>query len=157
MLDRIHRLLRSRQKCEECQKLKFCSVIGQGSTDGKTMTDYFWCQQHSPLRDIKGIGCVKCGEKAIGGEGGVDLCGAVFFYEYCSLEHKAVLLGELKKAMDSSLGRRAPRICVGCKKIEADKHYKLCSRCKTAYYCTVECQKADWGIHKDMCSTSKKT
>uniref|UniRef100_A0A7S4JL00 MYND-type domain-containing protein n=1 Tax=Paramoeba aestuarina TaxID=180227 RepID=A0A7S4JL00_9EUKA len=32
----------------------------------------------------------------------------------------------------------------------ADK-YKLCGRCKQVYYCSVECQKADWKEHKVGC------
>jgi len=29
---------------------------------------------------------------------------------------------------------------------------KLCSRCKTVYYCSVECQKQNWKLHKPVCN-----
>ncbi|KAJ3405437.1 hypothetical protein HDV05_006585 [Chytridiales sp. JEL 0842] len=40
----------------------------------------------------------------------------------------------------------------GCGHCEAfDKPLKVCQRCKVAYYCSVECQKAKWKEHKVDC------
>jgi hypothetical protein len=51
-------------------------------------------------------------------------------------------------------------------KPEAEEHYcnccgksgKLvkCGRCKTTYYCDVECQKKDWTLHKPRCIPPEK-
>lgn len=40
-----------------------------------------------------------------------------------------------------------PKICAHC----ARQCEQLCSGCKKNYYCSVECQKADWPNHKDSC------
>ncbi len=41
--------------------------------------------------------------------------------------------------------------CVTCAKEDRDL-LKLCSRCQNVYYCSHECQKADWKAHKSLCS-----
>jgi hypothetical protein len=47
----------------------------------------------------------------------------------------------------------APKICSHCKETETldgAKHMK-CQRCKSAYYCSRDCQVAHWKSHKKMC------
>lgn len=42
--------------------------------------------------------------------------------------------------------------CVTCGQIESPNRSLLrCSKCRTAPYCSVECQKADWPSHKPLC------
>lgn len=44
--------------------------------------------------------------------------------------------------------------CANCKKAESPKDgikLQKCARCMTAKYCSVECQRADWGKHKKGC------
>jgi len=45
------------------------------------------------------------------------------------------------------------RGCAACKKSDVGlKHrFKICKRCKHVRYCSVECQKNDWGVHKMEC------
>jgi hypothetical protein len=45
------------------------------------------------------------------------------------------------------------KMCHHCNKIEALDGAKLmkCQRCKVAYYCSKQCQTADWKIHKKNC------
>jgi hypothetical protein len=49
-------------------------------------------------------------------------------------------------------------LCRACSK-EPEEGEKLlaCSRCKTAHYCSKECQKSDWKTHKQICIASAVT
>jgi hypothetical protein len=40
-------------------------------------------------------------------------------------------------------------ICAVCRK--RVKHLKMCSLCKKAFYCSKECQRDDWAVHKQVC------
>jgi splicing suppressor protein 51 len=42
--------------------------------------------------------------------------------------------------------------CNICKKTSTQVELKKCAKCKTADYCSRECQKADWKAHKKVCS-----
>ncbi len=44
-----------------------------------------------------------------------------------------------------------PRICQGPDCPRAREASKACSRCKSIWYCSVECQKAHWSTHKPKC------
>jgi hypothetical protein len=48
------------------------------------------------------------------------------------------------------LGRNA-RACDACGSNEDLDALKMCSLCKVVFYCSVECQKADWRGHKHAC------
>jgi hypothetical protein len=41
--------------------------------------------------------------------------------------------------------------CDTCKKRSSYTKMKKCSRCRSATYCSVECQKQDWNRHKATC------
>ena len=34
--------------------------------------------------------------------------------------------------------------------------FRMCSQCKSTYYCNSECQKSHWKIHKKECKLAKK-
>jgi len=45
------------------------------------------------------------------------------------------------------------RTCRCCKKSDMGKpKFKMCSRCKSSYYCSKECQKKDFENHKLICN-----
>ncbi|KAL3778592.1 hypothetical protein HJC23_007467 [Cyclotella cryptica] len=52
-------------------------------------------------------------------------------------------------------GGKKPRSCACCGKSNKKDNpikLKICSRCKTTYYCSAECQKLDWHFdHKNKC------
>jgi hypothetical protein len=41
------------------------------------------------------------------------------------------------------------KVCAACKK--QGENFKLCSRCLLVSYCSVDCQKSDWKVHKPNC------
>lgn len=48
--------------------------------------------------------------------------------------------------------------CATCHKTSTETGpLKRCGRCKTAAYCSVECQKADWKTHKPNCAGTAQT
>jgi ankyrin repeat protein len=44
------------------------------------------------------------------------------------------------------------KLCLNCNKYQ--EGMKRCARCKAAYYCSADCQKNDWKIHKSRCGAS---
>ena len=52
-------------------------------------------------------------------------------------------------AVRNSAATGAHRECRGCGK--PTEQLKLCSRCQMAAYCSPECQRAHWPIHKREC------
>jgi hypothetical protein len=47
-------------------------------------------------------------------------------------------------------------VCEACGKSDDGGGMQRCSRCKTARYCSKECQKAHWGKHKLSCKPEPK-
>ncbi len=45
--------------------------------------------------------------------------------------------------------------CRVCRK--ESSNIKKCSKCKCAYYCSTNCQKKDWSIHKKNCTKDDRT
>lgn len=41
------------------------------------------------------------------------------------------------------------KACNTCKK--ADTELLRCAKCKQVYYCNIDCQKQDWGVHRKNC------
>ncbi|KAM6508112.1 hypothetical protein FALCPG4_018000 [Fusarium falciforme] len=44
--------------------------------------------------------------------------------------------------------------CTVCKKTSAETSIKRCGKCTDTPYCSRECQKADWKVHKKICGKS---
>jgi len=56
---------------------------------------------------------------------------------------------DVRRMQSLSLSSRAT--CSGCKKVFPAEGLRTCARCKTASYCSQECQKTDWASHKSVC------
>jgi ribosomal protein L31 len=50
---------------------------------------------------------------------------------------------------------RRGMLCDMCKRSDATK-LSICSACHMAYYCSKDCQRRHWSIHKKKCLFSKK-
>jgi hypothetical protein len=62
---------------------------------------------------------------------------------------RAVKLGAVSRQLDEpGLVRAFEKRCV----CGSQEHLSLCSRCKGQYYCSRECQVADWPNHKLVCN-----
>jgi hypothetical protein len=48
----------------------------------------------------------------------------------------------------ASMQRACTNSCCG----KRDAELRQCSRCKSVFYCSAACQKADWSVHKKYCS-----
>jgi hypothetical protein len=46
-------------------------------------------------------------------------------------------------------------VCSKCGK--GDEKLLKCGRCHAVKYCSRECQKLDWGVHKNICGKAGKT
>ncbi|KAF2657195.1 putative MYND domain protein [Lophiostoma macrostomum CBS 122681] len=48
--------------------------------------------------------------------------------------------------------------CNTCMKTGSEaENLKRCAKCQTTYYCSRDCQKADWRVHKKVCSKNAST
>ncbi|KAG9244370.1 hypothetical protein BJ878DRAFT_73794 [Calycina marina] len=56
-------------------------------------------------------------------------------------------------ASSSSSRDPSPSQCSHCRKVETDpeKPFKPCSKCQSEKYCSRDCQKAGWKMHKKVC------
>ncbi|EFC44143.1 hypothetical protein NAEGRDRAFT_58086 [Naegleria gruberi] len=57
-------------------------------------------------------------------------------------------LNELEKSAQS---QSTQTICAVCKKAASKK----CANCKAVYYCSADCQKKHWSVHKKLCKPTK--
>lgn len=62
-------------------------------------------------------------------------------------------LKDVETKIKSEKGFRI-RTCNGCRKKTHEK-LKMCSRCETTHYCSVECQRSDYSEHKLKCASLK--
>ncbi|EPY38800.1 MYND finger domain-like protein [Angomonas deanei] len=75
----------------------------------------------------------------------------------CTLQAEAqfMLDMELAQTADGGVGRQR---CFKCNKEGAGgKPLMRCSKCKVAKYCSPECQRADWFIHKKVCASASQS
>lgn len=58
---------------------------------------------------------------------------------------------DFKKGTAMMNGRCEFRICCKCSKVAERGAIKVCSRCRSFYYCSEECSRANWKWHKTLC------
>lgn len=99
-------------------------------------------------------GCVVCGKKCKNNKnywyvkfGGEE---DNFWFLTCSLECSTAGEDKMVESFEKIQGKKRCRNCG----VFAEKMLK-CGNCRKAYYCDVDCQKANWAEHKQVCSLAK--
>jgi hypothetical protein len=71
-----------------------------------------------------------------------------------SVEEAKILAKQQSKTTYGNHFYATQHVCETCGRAEYKQlanSMKACSRCKSVYYCSVDCQKADWSKHKQAC------
>lgn len=63
----------------------------------------------------------------------------------------AKLTGKPFKLIDKESRKTKIPACAHCGKTQAESALKKCGRCGFVVYCSGECQKANWSVHKELC------
>jgi hypothetical protein len=104
--------------------------------------------------------CYVCGGKAeCFNTGSCAYCFGIHFTHFGQVVHMAMcspkcraIQNKESDAIAKDCDDQLYNICGSCKTKEpAPSTYKKCSKCKIAYYCSRECQAADWPTHKQYC------
>ena len=88
-------------------------------------------------------------------------CHPVPFYNTSGGE--AITLGADDQQYMQAERENAGMICANCDAMASNTHLRKCAACKRVAYCSKECQKKHWPVHKTVCksapmeSCSKKT
>ena len=79
-------------------------------------------------------------------------------HDISTLNVDMLVAAEAKKRKRERKEKSLPKACAFCGLSEKVKGHKflVCGGCKSVSYCSMECQKEDWKIHKVICSTGKK-
>jgi hypothetical protein len=70
------------------------------------------------------------------------------------INYKAICSESCANKIISSQEGSSQRICQNCAN-PIKENPKRCGKCHRAFYCSKECQKADWPSHKEECSPPK--
>jgi hypothetical protein len=114
---------------------------------------FFMCQTLGDLR------CEKC-DRAVPAEE-FAVCARCDFSAWCrkcaAKAHSAkrcVAFLSLKAAFVTPYLRGGVNTCANCYKAAATQR---CARCRTVAYCSKDCQRADWDLHRSECAAIIKT
>ena len=132
----------------------FCKPIDD--TDKKSFTAYLnICESYKKYVRIECNYCVRCYNQIEDNK---------FHFNVIHLGYKDATTGEPQSNLKSTIThlrctscnmKRFPDTfyrCDNCKSTETiDNKFSKCSGCRRIYYCSIQCQKADWLIHKNEC------
>ena len=66
--------------------------------------------------------------------------------------------GPSQRQGESDVKESVSEACAGCKKSQSEftVPLKRCAKCQTQRYCSRDCQKADWKVHKKICGPNQQ-
>jgi len=83
-----------------------------------------------------------------------DTLESIYETEWSTEDEKAKAISDVKILIRSL---RAQQVCSNCRCAQnAERRLKKCCRCLQKYYCSRECQEADWRNHKAECQPPKE-
>jgi len=110
-------------------------------------------------KDRYGRKCGNMGCEKVHGKRGDDgaiirlsvICKQCKISYYCSSECRSAAWAV--HSLDCEAGKKRAKLvnCDACKKTLPYTRMKTCSRCRSAVYCSVECQRGAWPLHKVSC------
>lgn len=81
----------------------------------------------------------------------------LFKKQYCDYKHFEIAYSVLRldiKRLRIVREQHYPRCCAKCN--SRDSKLLLCEKCKSAYYCSKQCQQSDWNKHREICVSKKE-
>ena len=83
-----------------------------------------------------------------------ESCDPVLFYE--TVDGKEISIDTEHLQRMQAERENAGMVCAYCNAIANKEPYKKCAKCRHAAYCSKECQKKHWPVHKTVCKSAPK-
>ncbi|KAL5477406.1 hypothetical protein EMCRGX_G024202 [Ephydatia muelleri] len=83
-----------------------------------------------------------------------ESCDPVLFYE--TVDGKEISIDADHLQCFQAQRENAGMVCAYCDAIANKEPYKKCAKCKLAAYCSKDCQKKHWPVHKTVCKSVPK-
>ena len=110
----------------------------------------------------KMVPCVKCNEVVYCSTECLEAdanrhkesCDPVLFYETADGKEISIDADHLQHMQAQR--ENAGMVCAYCKAIANKEDFKKCAKCRSAAYCSKDCQKKHWPVHKTVCKSAPK-
>ena len=83
-----------------------------------------------------------------------ESCDPVLFYETADGKEISIDAEHLQRMQAQR--ENAGMVCANCKAISNKEYFKKCAKCRSAAYCSKDCQIKHWPVHKTVCKSAPK-